>query len=137
MGDVTTTNPAHRDRRLCSALNRTGDPCGAYALISSDRCFYHDPDAQAERAAARSKGGRRRHGRDIGETGAADPVRLETVRDAVEILADAVRDALRLENSIARARTIGYLASQAIAALKVADLERRIIEMEEALANEH
>ena len=52
--------------RQCKAINKQGQPCGAFALARSNYCFHHDPTKAAERKAARSKGG---HG--MGETSTA------------------------------------------------------------------
>jgi hypothetical protein len=116
-------------------MNRRGEPCGAYALEGKRFCFWHDPDNQDAAQAARSAGGRARHGRDIGTTGGDDAEAgdLETVAGWAAILAQAGRDVLRLENSIARARALGYLAGQAVNVLQVAELEAQLEELRQTL----
>jgi len=84
-----------------------------------------------ERKAARSKGGRARHGRRISQQGSNEPVTVATISDVIHLLARAINDALALENSIARARCLGYLAGAVCKALEVGDLEARITALEE------
>ncbi len=42
---------------------KAGQPCRGYAIEGSRYCFAHDPAKAAERAQARIKGGKARHGR--------------------------------------------------------------------------
>ena len=122
-----------RPGRQCKAVNKQGRPCGAFALTDSDFCFHHDPDKAAERKAARIRGGRARHGRSLAEEGNAGPVKIETVGDVVTLLTGAINDCLILENSIQRARAIGYLAGVIVKALELAELEERVAALEAAL----
>ena len=119
----------------CQAITQDGTPCRAYALAGSDYCFHHDPAQAAQRSAARSKGGRARHGRHIGPVGRAAPVELGTMADVAALLQQAIDDTLKLENSLQRARTIGYLAGHFLKALDMAALEQRVIALEHALAS--
>jgi hypothetical protein len=126
---VTTTATGKK----CKATTKNGQPCAAWALAGSDFCFWHDPAHVKERAAARAKGGRARHGRQIGEVGNAAPVEIHTMADVVALLQNTINDALSLENSLQRARTIGSLASVIIKALEYATLEERVEALEQAL----
>ncbi len=119
--------------KKCHATNRDGTPCNAYAGTGSDYCYSHDPGLAAERRQARRRGGRARHGRRIGPTGQAQPITLETMADVAALLQHTINDALQLENSIQRARTIGYLAGLLIKALDQAVLEERITQLEHVL----
>lgn len=125
---MVTTAQAKR----CQALNRRGEPCGGYAGAGSVFCFSHDPARAAERKAARSRGGRARHGRRLGAGGGA-PVEIENVADVVRLVERAINDLLILENSVQRSRTLGYLAGVAIKALEIGDLEARLSEIERVL----
>ncbi len=96
--------------RPCKAHNKRGEPCGSYAVTGSDFCMNHDPARAAQMAAARVKGGRARHGRTVGPTAApGQTVRLESVGDVLRLIERAVNDALAMENSLSRARTLGTL----------------------------
>jgi len=123
----------------CTATNRDGSPCNGYAVTDSDYCFHHDPARAAQRLLARSKGGRARHGRHIGPVGQtgpvrlAEPVALNTMTDVAALLQDAINTTLQLENSIHRARTVGYLAGLLMKALDFSTLEERLTQVERAL----
>ena len=117
----------------CQATTQNGTPCQAYALDGSDYCFHHDPAQAAQRLAARSKGGLARHGRHIGPVGQAEPVELDTMADVATLLRQTINDTLNLENSLQRARTIGYLSGLFIKALDMAALEQRVIALERTL----
>lgn len=120
--------------RSCQAQTRSGVPCKASALANSDYCFTHDPHTADERRAARSKGGAARHGRAIGTTDApAELVKVETTADIVQLIGRAINDALSLENSLNRARTIGYLALAACKALELDQLADRVAALEAIL----
>ena len=121
-------------RRKCEATTKAGKPCQAWAMDGSNFCFMHDPATVKERAAARSLGGRARHGRNVGATGDTEPVKIENMGDVVQLLNAAVNDLLHLENSIARARAIATLANSLIKALEFAELEDRVTALEMALA---
>jgi len=129
------TSPANVARQ-CKAKNRRGEPCGAYAIDGSDFCFWHDPAKVQERAQARSEGGKARQGRRVfvnADTGEQHTeVVLETPADVVEVVAKALNDLFKLENSVQRAKAAASLAGVALKALEVADLEARIAALEAA-----
>lgn len=125
---ANTANPRH-----CNATKTDGQPCQAWAVRGSEYCYWHDPGLAAERKAARRKGGLARHGRNIGPAGDPGVVTIFHVADVLALLERAVNDVLRLENSIQRARAIGYLAGVIVKALELADLEERVASLEAAL----
>jgi hypothetical protein len=53
--------------------------------------------------------------------------------DVADLLQSAINSALQLENSLQRARTIGYLSGQLLKAIDLATLERRLARVERAL----
>ncbi len=117
----------------CNATNRDGNPCNGYAVEDSVYCFQHDPARAVERRQARRKGGRARHRRRIGAIGQPEPVTLDTMADVATLLQRCINDALQLENSLHRARTLGYLAGHLIKALDIAALEQRVSWLEHVL----
>jgi hypothetical protein len=119
--------------KQCQAITQNGAPCQAYAGADSDYCFHHDPARVAERRQARSKGGRARHGRQVGPVGQAEPLALDSMTDVAALLRQTINDTLRLENSLQRARTLGYLAGLFLKALDMAILEQRVLALERAL----
>jgi hypothetical protein len=117
----------------CQAITQNGTPCQAYAAAGSAYCFHHDPAQAAQRHVARSKGGRARHGRHIGPVGQPAPLTLDTTADVATLLQRTIDDTLQLENSLQRARTIGYLAGLFLKALDMAVLEQQIAALKRAL----
>ena len=92
----------------------------------------HSPEYAEDMAEARRLGGLRRR-REVAISGAFDFVGLLTVADIRRLLEVAVLDTLGLENSIARARTLAYLATTAIKLLEVGELEQRLASLEAAI----
>lgn len=116
--------------RLCKDTNERGEPCSAPVVEGSEYCFWHDPALAKERAEARKRGGYGRRQVKAGEPG--EPVQARSPQDVVALVERAINDALALENSIARARAIGYLAGVALKAQEVGELEERLEALEQA-----
>ena len=76
-------------------------------------------------------GGLRRR-REVAVSGAYEVNGLETVGDLRRLLVIASLDTLGLENSIARARTLGYLVGVAGKLLETGELEERLAALEAA-----
>ncbi len=91
----------------------------------------HSPEYAEEIAEARRLGGLRRR-REVAVAGAYEFNGLETVADLRRLLQIAALDALGLENSIARARTLGYLVGVAGKLLETGELEERLAALEAA-----
>jgi hypothetical protein len=95
-------------------------------------CFWHSPEHAEEATEARRLGGlRRRKERITG--GAYDFEGLESVTQIRRLLEVAVVDTLGLESSIARSRTLAYLAQTALKALQVGEIEDRVRTIESVL----
>jgi len=118
---------------VCKAKRKDGQPCGAYAVEGSDFCFWHTPGLEQERRESRARGGRARHGRVLSTGMDGDPVVLSSVGDVVGVLERALADVMTLEQSVARARAVGYLCNVAIRALEISELERRLDVLENKL----
>jgi hypothetical protein len=124
-------------RQRCAATRKDGSPCGGYAIAESVYCFSHDPKHAGAIAEARRRGGRARHGRRIGATGDAEAVTLATLDDVLQFLERAVNDVLTLENSINRARALGYLAGAWGTLYESSELERRVAALEALNENQN
>ena len=116
----------------CAGTKENGQPCRAPKLRDSDYCLMHSPEHAEEMAEARRLGGLRRR-REVAVSGAYEFAGLESVADIRRILEIAVLDTLGLENSIARARTLAYLAMTAIKLLETGELEDRVAHLEHAM----
>jgi hypothetical protein len=110
----------------CEATTKAGAPCRAPVRPNSGFCFWHSPELATERLAARSKGGTNAHGG--GESG---HVRIRQVADLLDLLEIAAGDAMSREPSISRARCLCQVAQTAGRVLEVADLEARVVALEE------
>ena len=116
----------------CAGVKENGQPCRAPKVWDSDYCLMHSPEHAEDMAEARRLEGLRRR-REVAVSGAFDFVGLETVGDIRRLLEVTVLDTLGLENSIARARTLAYLATTAIKLLEVGELEQRLAALEAAV----
>ena len=119
--------------RTCNALKEDGSHCQAAPLLDSDFCLMHSPEHAEEMAEARRLGGLRRR-REKAVSGAYDFDGLADVTQVRRLLEIAASDTLSLENSVARSRTLAYLAQVALKALEVGELAERIDALERLVA---
>jgi hypothetical protein len=115
--------------RSCKYRKDDGQPCGAPPLQDSDFCLFHSPEHAKETAEARRLGGLRRR-REKTVSGAYDFEGLGDVGQVRRLLEIAVLDTLSLENSVARSRTLAYLAQVALKTLEVGEFEARLEALE-------
>jgi hypothetical protein len=118
--------------RACNAVREDGHTCGAPPLRDGEFCLWHYPAHTQEVADARRLGGLRRR-REATVSGAFDFEGLRSVAHIRRLVEVAVLDTLGLENSIARARTLAYLAQTAARLLEVGELEERLARVEAAM----
>lgn len=116
----------------CKSKTKGGSPCRGYAIEGSEFCFTHDPTRAAERAAAHKRGGENRPRSTYGAP-FPEGVNVKTGTGLLELLEHAIKDVWALESSIARARTLGYLAQVQRGVLDV-NLEERVKRLEEQYA---
>ncbi len=118
--------------RACQAVKDDGSRCEAAPLTDREYCFWHDPDHAEEVVEAGRLGGLRRR-KEHAVSGAYDFNGLDSVSEVRRLLEIAALDTLSLENSVARSRTLAYLAQVALRALEVGDLEERLKDLETAV----
>jgi hypothetical protein len=109
----------------CDGINKRGGPCAAPVMDDARWCFFHSPETRTEAAEARRLGGLRRR-REGALAGAYDFEGIASVPQVRRVLEIAISDALGLENSLARSRTLGTLAVHALKALEVGEFEARL-----------
>lgn len=119
-------------QRECAFIKKSGQHCQSPPLLDGEHCLMHSPEHAQEVAEARRLGGLRRR-REVTVSGVYDFVGLESVADIRRLIEIAVLDTLGLDNSIARARTLAYLAQSALKALEVGELESRLAVLEQAV----
>ena len=117
-------------RRLCKFVKSGGEPCLAPVMTDSDYCYWHNPETASKRALAQKRGGQNRR---AGKQSSHGRYSIKTTDEVLRALEDALNDACGLENSHARARTIGYLCQIALKALEVSELENRIAVLEQTV----
>lgn len=115
----------------CRGINKDGAPCRAPRLRDGEFCFWHSPEHADEAADARRLGGLRRR-REATIQGAYELDGLDVVQQARRWIEIAAADTLALENSIARSRTLAYLAQVALRAYEQTELSDRLRALEEA-----
>lgn len=119
-------------RRACSAITRGGTACSAKPMIDGDFCFWHSPEHAEAAAEARRLGGvrRKREGVVAGTYGVEG---IESVADLRRLLHIVIVDALALENSVARARTLIAAVQAGTKLLETGELEDRLAALEAAM----
>ena len=118
--------------RACKSSNSGGEPCQAPPLRDADFCLAHSPNHVNEVAEARRLGGLRRR-RERTVSGAYDLDGVDTLAKVRRLLEIAVLDTLGLENSVARSRTLAYLAQVALKAFEFGEFEERLARIESAV----
>ncbi len=118
--------------RACRALNDDGRPCGQAPLTGNEFCFWHSPDHAHEAAEARRLGGLRRR-KEQTVAGAYDFEGLGTVTEIRRLVEVAAVDTLSQENSIARSRTLAYLAQVGVSLLEKGNLDERLRALEDSV----
>jgi hypothetical protein len=109
----------------CAGQKPDGSPCRTWPLRGEGYCLWHSPEREEEAAEARRLGGLRRR-REKTLAGAYDLAGLDTIPSIRRLVEIAALDALGLENSIARARTLISAAQTAAKLLETGELEARI-----------
>ena len=126
------SNTYHAAGYHCQATTKNGTQCAGYAVNGSAYCFTHDPSRAAERAAAHKRGGQNRP-RPTNDTPfpSAD---VKTSAGILQLMESVFKETWTLETSIARSRTLGYLAQVQRGVLETG-LEERVKRLEELAAN--
>lgn len=119
-------------KNTCKAKTKTGARCNMAPVVGSSYCFTHDPTQGAKRAAAHKLGGARTRVKHGGNADAL-PENVRTIAQAMTILDYTLRELLEMENSIQRARALIALVGGYVDAVRVGELEARLIAIEAAL----
>ena len=118
--------------RTCCFRKEDGAPCRASPLRDGEYCLWHSPEHTEDVAEARRLGGlRRRKERTVAS--AYDFEGLETVGQIRRLVEVAAVDTLSQENSIARSRTLAYLAQVSVNLLEKGSLDERLRALEDSV----
>lgn len=118
--------------RTCKFVKDDGTPCRAAPLQDGDLCLWHSPDHAEEVTEAKRLGGLRRR-KEKAVSSAYDIEGLETVGQIRRLIEVAVVDTLSQENSIARSRTLAYLAQVSVNLLEKGTLDERLRALEDSV----
>ena len=119
-------------KRTCTAVNQSREPCRQPPLRDGTLCFWHDPEHAQAAAEARRLGGQRRK-REGTLAGAYEFSGLTGPHDLKRILEIAAYDALALDNSVARVRTLIALVQAGARFFEVTELDERLRALEAAM----
>ena len=116
----------------CSAKNRRGEPCRAWAISGNSKCGLHLHPERAAKMGAK-------HGRKAQTSSLAvvaselsQPVDLPKRADQVrDFLAETLIQVRYKRLDARTASTLVYVASSLLSAIKLADLETRLAALEE------
>lgn len=116
----------------CRGIKADGTACEATPQAGSPFCFFHDPEKSEERAIARRQGGLERS-KGLAAVPEHEPdLPLASARDVVQLLGDTLARVRKGTLDPRIANSIGYLATVALRAHEVGDLEERIERLEAA-----
>jgi hypothetical protein len=116
----------------CAGSLPDGRRCRSWPIRGEPFCLWHSPEREEEAADARRLGGLRRR-REKAVSGAYDFVGLDSVQSIRRVIEIATIDALGLENSIVRSRTLISAALAAAKLLETGELEERLVTLEAAV----
>ncbi len=114
--------------RNCDFVKEDGERCQAPPLHESVYCFVHDPENAEAMAETRRLGGLRNR-KEKAVQGAFDLEGLEDVEQIRRLLMIAAVDALSLDNTIARARTLVLIAQAAAKLLDSSEIAEQLKEL--------
>jgi len=124
---VKNPETSHNEPR-CQHTNKNGSPCQANPQTGKLYCFFHDPEQQQKRAAARKQGGEVRS-QVAGKKNFLPPnlslKSLETPSDVVELLEETVNQFRCGEIDLDSARAIGQMANVLLSLMKMAHTQKR------------
>jgi len=87
----------------CSAITKTGERCGAFAVDGSEFCFNHDPSLVDEKMSAVKKGG------EAVKRAPLPPVEIGNLFDAQETIVRTINDVRAGKISATEGNTIARL----------------------------
>jgi 5-methylcytosine-specific restriction endonuclease McrA len=116
----------------CKAKTLDGRRCGGYAIEDSEYCFTHDPTKEDERDEAHRRGGENRP-RPIHAMEYPADLDVKSAAGLLSLMEHTIKDTWTLETSVARGRTLGYLAQVQKGILEVGQIEPRLAALEQVL----
>jgi hypothetical protein len=116
----------------CKSVKESGEQCRAFTVRDSDYCLWHDPEHAEEVGEGRRLGGLHRRRERI-VSAAYDFEGLSTIPQIRRLVEVATVAVLGQDNSMSKARTLGYLAQVAVSLLEKEETNERLAAIEAAL----
>ncbi len=116
----------------CAGITREGKPCAADVQRESEYCVFHDPAKMETVLEARRAGGK--VGKDRYLPDGAPLVVVRTANDVLTLVELAANSVLLGALDSRRGSCIAQLASVALKAIEVGELQERIEKMEEQVS---
>ncbi|OFX80143.1 MAG: hypothetical protein A2X20_00330 [Bacteroidetes bacterium GWE2_40_15] len=108
-----------------------GTPCNSHPMRGEDFCFFHNPNiSDEEKKAAQARGGKNN---GFKQAEPLEPIKLETIKDVVVLLAETINGVRVGSIDIRVANCLGILSGHLLKAMETSDFERRMIEIEEKM----
>lgn len=115
----------------CVLIKDNGEQCKANAMTESDYCYLHNPEiAEETKRLNQIKGG---ENRSLTVTKPLQEVNVASGHDIFTLLNTTIKEVRAGEIDAKVANTIGYLAGVMIKAYEASVLEKRLLDLEEAL----
>lgn len=108
----------------CECIKPDGERCKKYSMKDSKKCFTHDEKKRADFLAAAAKGGRPKRFEKV-----VNLPRVRTSKDVLKLLNKALIEIERLDSTETRATLLLRAVNMADKALRVSDLEARVLEI--------
>lgn len=115
--------------KRCKFLKPDGTRCKAWAMTDSDFCFTHNPEMKEAKKEAVIRGGKS----PKKNYNPLEPIEIKDNKDVVKLIAQTINEVRQGIIDVRVANCIFYGSGQLIKALEIADLERRIEEIEKTI----
>jgi hypothetical protein len=126
--DATTGPLSHSTIGECETIKQNGIRCQARALAGKSYCFFHDPASAAERSAASSRGGAKKHCPAPNQDTIEIP--LNNRSDAASLLAKIINQLVHGAIDPKIANGAGFLIGIWLKATETHSLEERLAALE-------
>src|SRR3972149_10638159 len=112
----------------CEFQKANGQRCGAYSMENLKFCFSHNSDVDEAKRKAVLKGGRHKKAQVSSEE-----IIISSISDISPLISKCITEIRQNKLPAKSANAVGYLLGIALEALKTSEIEKRIMEIENAL----
>lgn len=112
----------------CQLIKPDGSFCGSNAMTESQFCYFHDPSVPEEKKkSARIRGGKN-NATKVEST--LRPLKIKRPVDVVKLLTGTIDEVRSGEIDVKVANCLGFLSTQLLKALEIAEFEERLAILE-------